>query len=91
MRSPSGRFIDWAEVVKAARRAPGWVLVLPDSAYSLVKHIRLRRHPDLRLEDGYLAVRIRNVYEQDGKQRGDIDVRFVAADQTGVTPHDSEV
>ena len=78
-RSPSGRYLNWPAIIEQAQRVPGvWQVLLPDEPERLVTHIRYRRHPDLRRDDGHLDARIGQVYtSESGNSRGNISVRWV--------------
>ncbi len=78
-RSPSGRYLDWPAIIEQARLMPGvWQVLLPDEPQRLVTHIRYRRHPALRRDDGHLEARIAHVYtSESGARRGNISVRWV--------------
>jgi hypothetical protein len=73
-------FYNWPAIVADLRRTPGhWVPLFPDHPARLVSSIRLRRHPALRFEDGYLEATIVNKYQSPGfAPRGDIWVRYVS-------------
>ncbi len=79
MRRKNGRLWDWAFIVRQAQSHPNaWVVRLPDEPARLVRTIRERSAPELRLEGGVLEATIRNEYRDSlGRRRGDIYIRFV--------------
>jgi hypothetical protein len=79
MRRKNGRYWDWEQIVRLARSHPGsWVVRLPNEPARVVRTIRNRSAPELRLDDGVLEAIIRNEYrDRLGRQRGDIFVRFM--------------
>jgi hypothetical protein len=78
-RSPSGRYILWAELVAEARRRPGKrQLLLPDEPVRLATTIRQRSHPDLHLSDGRLEVEVTAAaVDELGVRRGNLYVRYI--------------
>lgn len=78
-RSPSGRYVYWADLVRDARSAGGrWITAFHDSPATLVRDVRQKRDPRLRHPDGELEAQLRNGYDDDdtGIQRGDVYVRW---------------
>jgi hypothetical protein len=91
MRSPSGRYWDWAQIVAQCRARPGsWVVRLPNEPARLVRTIRDRSAPELHLDDGVIEVVIQNEYRDEwGGRRGDLYLRFAPRDTMsgeGTTP-----
>lgn len=78
-RSASGRYYDWRAVVAELRKTPGrWVLMFPHHPADLAKHVRLRRAPQLEIDDGRVEAKAVNKYtDYLGKTRADIWLRFV--------------
>ncbi len=91
-RSPSGRYLNWPEIIDQARAVPGvWQVLLPDEPERLVTHIRYKRHPLLRRDDGHLEARVAHVYtSESGSRRGNVSVRWVPHMITGGVHTDKE-
>lgn len=93
-RSASGRYIDWAGIIKRLRKTPGlWSLELTDTSARTAASVRLRRHPDLRVDDGRLEAMIVTPYrDENGQLRGNLHLRFVPATLARVhdTPNQGE-
>lgn len=71
---------DWAALVARGRSQPNVWLRPPlrNVPYRVVKRVRLRQHPDLRLPDGRLEAKAEHRYTDDfGTERADIWLRFV--------------
>lgn len=77
-RSKGGRLWRWGEIVAECRALPGaWAVRLPNEPRRLLRTIRERSAPELRLDDGKLEAVIRNQYRDEmGRLRGDIYIRF---------------
>jgi hypothetical protein len=79
-RSPSGRFIHWTEIIRKCKRADGgWLLFFSNQSTRTAAAVRLKRHPDLRRDDGELQVRVTSRYvDEAGVERGDLWLRWRA-------------
>src|SRR5688572_17411455 len=97
MRSPSGRYWEWDQIVRQCRARPGsWIVRLPNEPARLVRTVRDRSAPELHLDDGVIEVQIKNEYRDEwGRKRGDLYLRFVPhgrvesdATYPGEDPHD---
>jgi hypothetical protein len=69
----------WQAVVKKLRRRPGkWSLEFQNVPERSVRLVRLKRHPALRFEDGYLQAQMTESYlDDEGTRRGSLWVRLV--------------
>jgi hypothetical protein len=78
LRSPSGRYHNWREIVSLLRARPGsWAVVLRDEPARLSRSIRDREHTELRLDDGVVEVRLVNRYRNNaGRERADVYLMF---------------
>lgn len=77
---------DWVAIVTRGRSQPNVWLRPPlrNVPYRLVKRVRLRQHPDLRLPDGRLEAKAEHRYtDDDGTERADIWLRFVPSTPRG--------
>lgn len=78
-RSPSGRYVDWAALVHAARAAGGrWVFAFANAPASMVRDIRQKRSLHLHHPAGELVAEARNRYENPdtGTDYADVYVRW---------------
>ncbi len=77
--SSSSRYYRWPSIVAALRETPDeWRRMLPNAPLSVVKVVRLRRSPALRLDDGVIEVAAMFPHKgDDGRHRGDIWLRYV--------------
>lgn len=77
-RSPSGRFLEYAFLVRDARRVPGvWFLAFPAAPRATYKAVKAGYHQDLKLTDGVIEAQFRNEHIHEGAERGDVYVRFM--------------
>lgn len=79
----------WSELVERGRRRPGAWLQPPlrNVPVTVVRTVRQRRHPALRVEDGHLEARAEHRYEDElGTQRCTVWLRFVASPPRVPTP-----
>lgn len=74
-----GRLYDWSALIVELRKTPDkWRLMLVDVPARTEAAVRLRRSPDLRVDDGRLEAKLLNKYTTpDGLERGDLFLRFV--------------
>lgn len=96
-RSPSGRYISWADLVRDARSAGGrWITAFHDAPATIVRDISQQRHPLLRHHDGRLEAQLRNGYlNESSLGRGDVYVRWATDHEEDhpmpKTRHDLEI
>jgi len=75
--TPSGRYYRWRKIIAYCRRNPGWHRLLPNVPARVVKTVRLRRSPELRVDGGHLEAYIQHQYQDpNGVQRGDVYLRW---------------
>lgn len=78
IRSASGRFWRWPVLIAALQRRPGqWAVRLNDQPHRLLRTVRKKQHPALRLDDGVIHIAMVLSYvDPNGHRRGDMYLMY---------------